>query len=87
MTLFALLIAILFGNCLTHLGQVAILSGYTPGLITAPFVIVFAIFALRSFWKNGFVTRRNLLPLLVGGLVLQIPLIAVALAFGRIFPL
>jgi hypothetical protein len=87
MTLFAALTAILFGNGLTHLGQTAILRGYTPGVITAPLIIVFTIFALRSFRENGFITRRNLLPMLVGGFFLQIPLIAVALAFGRIFPI
>lgn len=85
MILFALLNAILLGNGLTHLGQSAFLGDYTPGLITAPFVIVFGIFALHSFWENDFITRRSLLPLLLGGFLLQIPLIAVALAFGRIF--
>ena len=85
MTLFALLTAILFGNGLTHLGQAAILRDYTPGVITAPLVIVFTILALRSFWENGFITRRSLLPMLVGGFLLQIPLVVVALAFGRIF--
>jgi hypothetical protein len=87
MTLFALLTAILFDNGLTHLGQAAILRGYTPGLLTAPLLILFTLLALRRFWKTGFVTRRNLLPMLVGGFFLQLPLIAVALAFGRIFSL
>jgi hypothetical protein len=87
MRLFVLLTAILFGNGLMHLGQAAFLRDYTPGLITAPFVILFTIFALRSFWENGFITRPSLLPMLVGGFLLQIILIAVALAFGRIFPM
>jgi hypothetical protein len=87
MKLFALLIAILLGNGLTHLGQAALLHDYTPGLLTAPFVIIFTIFALDSFWGNGFITRRNLFPMLAGGFVLQIPLVALALAFGRMFNL
>lgn len=87
MTLFALLTATLFGNGLMHLGQAALLRGYTPGLLTAPFVILFTSFDLRSFWENGFITRRNLFPILVGGFLLQIPLVAAALAFGRIFPM
>jgi hypothetical protein len=87
MTLFAVLTAILFGNGLTHLGQAAILRGYTPGLLTAPFVILFTLLALRSFQDAGFITRRNLLPVLAAGFFLQLPLIAIALAFGRIFSL
>ncbi len=87
MTLFVVLIAILFGNGLTHLGQAAILRGYTPGLLTAPFVILFTLLALRGFQKAGFITRQNRLPILAAGFFLQIPLIAVALAFGRIFSL
>jgi hypothetical protein len=87
MTLFTLLTATLFGNGLMHLGQAAFLRDYTPGVITAPFLILFTIFALRSFWKNGFITRRSLLPMLLGGFFLQFPLIVVGLTFGRIFPL
>jgi hypothetical protein len=87
MMLFALLTATLFGNGLTHLGQAAFLRDYTPGLLTAPFVILFTILALRNFQENGFITRSNLLPVLVSGFLLQIPLVVLALAFGRIFPL
>jgi hypothetical protein len=87
MTLFALLTATLFGNGLMHLGQAAFLRDYTPGVLTAPFLILFTILALRSFWEYGFITRRSLLPMLLGGFFLQFPLIVVGLAFGRIFSL
>ena len=70
-----------------HLGQAAFLRDYTPGMITASLVILFIIFALRSFWKNGFITRLSALPMLAGGFLLQIPLVAVALSFRRMFNL
>lgn len=87
MKFFVLLTATLFGNGWLHLGQSAFLGLYTPGVLTAPLLMLFTALALRAFGREGFLTRRNLLPVLLGGFLLQFPLIVLVLALGRLFPI
>lgn len=72
-------------NGITHLGQAALLRGYTPGVVTALLVVVpYGVLLGERLRRSGLVTRRSWMGAVAAGAVLQIPLVvAVLLAVRR----
>jgi hypothetical protein len=68
------------GNGITHLGQAALLGGYTPGLVTALLMVLpYGVLLGEQMRRTGLVTRRTWVGAVAAGVVLQVPLILLVL--------
>jgi hypothetical protein len=72
-------------NGLTHVLQAAAFRGYTPGILTAVCVVLpYGVGLNRSLIGSHLATRQACLLALAAGVVLQIPLVLMAIAAGRL---
>ena len=78
------LLAALTANGITHPAQALVVGGYVPGVVTAVLVVIpFGVLAWRRALIDGVTSRRAILPLFLAGLAIQLPIVVLALLFGR----
>lgn len=78
------LLAALTANGITHPAQALFVGGYVPGVVTAVLVVIpFGVLAWRRAIADGVTSRRAILPLFLAGLAIQLPIVVLALLFGR----
>ena len=71
-------------NALTHLLQALYFGGYTPGVVTAMSVsLPYGYAAGRALRRHGVASAAALRWAVAAGLVLQVPIVLLALAAGR----
>ena len=81
---FLLVAGAFVANGLTHVLQAAAVRGYAPGVVTAVFLVLpYGVKLERSLVASGLATRRTCLWALATGVVLQIPLVLLAIAAAR----
>ena len=81
---FLLAAGALVGNALTHVGQAALLGGYTPGVATAVLVVLpYGLGLGRTLRAHRLASARRYAAAVGAGVLLQIPLALMALAIGR----
>lgn len=78
-------ISILLINSITHVAQALIFYSYVPGLVTAIILVLpYTIYTLNKFRLDYQLDRRHLVFLLMAGLLLQMPLVVIALTIGKL---
>ena len=78
------LLAALTANGFTHPAQTVWFGGYTPGVATAVLLVIpFGALAWRRAVAEGVASRRAAIPLFLAGLAIQLPIVVLALVFGR----
>ena len=78
------LLAALTANGIMHPAQALLVGGYVPGVVTAVLVVIpFGVLAWRRAIAEGVTSRRAVLPLFLAGLAIQLPIVVLALLFGR----
>ncbi|HEU4456279.1 MAG TPA: HXXEE domain-containing protein [Longimicrobium sp.] len=78
------LLAALTANGITHPAQALVVGGYVPGVVTAVLVVIpLGVLAWRRALIDGVTSRRAILPLFLAGLAIQLPIVVLALLFGR----
>ncbi len=81
---FLLVAGALVGNALTHLAQAAFFRGYTPGVVTALFVVLpYGYLLGERLQASGLVPRRTWLAAVAVGTVAQVPIAVLALLAVR----
>ena len=81
---FLLIAGAFVANGLTHVLQAAAIRGYTPGIVTAVFLVLpYGVGLERSLVASHLATRRTCLSALAAGAVLQVPLVLLAIAAAR----
>jgi len=71
-------------NGITHLGQAALLRGYTPGVVTALLVVLpYGVLLGEQLRRSGLVTRGTWVGAVAAGAVLQVPLVVLVLLAVR----
>ena len=81
---FLLVAGALVGNALTHLAQAALFRGYTPGVVTALFVVLpYGYLLGERLQASGLVPRRTWFAAVAVGIVAQVPLALLALLAVR----
>jgi hypothetical protein len=84
-TPFLLIAGAFVANGLTHVLEAVAVRGYVPGIVTAVFLVLpYGVGLERSLVASHLATRRTCLLALAAGVVLQIPLVLVAIAAGRL---
>jgi drug/metabolite transporter (DMT)-like permease len=77
---FLLVAGAFVANGITHLGQAALLRGYTPGVVTALLVVLpYGVLLGEQLRRSGLVTRRRWVGAIAAGVVLQVPLVVLVL--------
>jgi hypothetical protein len=77
---FLLVAGAFVANGITHLGQAALLRGYTPGVVTALLVVLpYGVLLGEQLRRSGLVTRRRWVGAIAAGAVLQVPLVVLVL--------
>lgn len=78
------LLAALVANGVTHPAQAIAFGGYVPGVATAVMLVIpFGVLAWRRAIAEGATSRGAAVPLFLAGLAIQLPIVLLALAFGR----
>ena len=81
---FLLIAGAFVANGLTHVLQAAAVRGYAPGIVTAVFLVLpYGVGLERSLVTSHLATRRTCLLALAAGVVLQVPLVLLAIAAAR----
>jgi hypothetical protein len=81
---FLLVTAAFAANGLTHPVQALLFRGYTPGVVTALLVALpYGYGVARAFRRASLLSPSSLRWLLLAGVLLQVPLVVLALAAGR----
>ncbi|HKP16472.1 MAG TPA: HXXEE domain-containing protein [Gemmatimonadaceae bacterium] len=81
---FLLVAGALIGNALTHLAQAALFRGYTPGIVTALFVVLpYGYLLGERLHASGLVRRRTWFAAVALGIVAQVPIALLALLAVR----
>jgi hypothetical protein len=76
--IFGVLVLARLENGLGHILQAVLFRGYTPGVLTALFIVIpVSVLVLRDFLKSGAINKRSFAWMIPVGLVLQ----TVAVAF------
>lgn len=86
--LYVTVVAVLFGNVFTHLGQALFFGGYTPGVWTAPTIALpYTTYALYRLFRADLLTWRVLGREALIGAAIAVPGVLTALQIGRwLFP-
>lgn len=83
-TLFAFTVMLRFTNGLLHLGLAIGFRSYVPGLVTAlVLVLPYSAWLMSRLMRNWLVQREMVHVLFIGGLLLQLPLIGLALLVAK----
>ena len=81
---FLLVAGTFVANGITHLGQAALLRGYTPGAVTALLLVLpYGVLLGEQLRRRGLVTRGTWVGVVAAGALLQVPIVALVLLAVR----
>lgn len=84
-TIFALCVMLRLGNALLHVVQAAFTRSYVPGLVTAVLLVLpYSIWLVLRLERTALVRHEAVHVLFIGGLLLQIPVIATVLLLASL---